>query len=69
MENVVTKYIANYIENSRFSVASISRILDIPENKLIPIPEEALTAEELLKLCSYLRINPESIPWNRKITG
>lgn len=69
MENAVTKYMAEYIENSRFSVASISRILDISENKLIPVPEESLTAEEFLKLCSYLQVNPESIPWNREITG
>ena len=38
------------------------RELHIPKKKLIPGTKESLDADEFLALCSYLQINPQTIP-------
>ncbi len=62
MRNEATLWLAEYMYYHRLSTEDISRELNIPREKLIPGTREYLDADECLSLCSYLRINPESIP-------
>ena len=50
MRNEATLWLAKYRE------------LHIPKKKLIPGTKESLDADEFLALCSYLQINPQTIP-------
>lgn len=56
----VTGRLAEYILRQKISVDQISRDTGIPRDKLLLPVREHLTAEEFLKLCAYLRIEPGS---------
>lgn len=62
MRNEATLWLAKYMEDHGISTEKISRELHIPKKKLIPGTKESLDADELLALCSYLQINPQTIP-------
>lgn len=62
MRNEVTIWLAEYIKNNRLSAEFISGKLDIPKEKLIPGTREYLDADECLRLCAYLQIDPQIIP-------
>ncbi len=62
MRNEVTVWLAKYIENQGLSADLISGTLCIPKKKLIPGTKEYLDADEFLKLCAYLQIDPGIIP-------
>lgn len=64
MRNSATLWLAEYIRNQALPVKKISKELYIPEEKLIPETEEFLYAEEFLRLCSYLHVDPLEIPIN-----
>lgn len=61
MRNQATLWIAEYINKNSISTDSISRILSIPKEKLIPGTREKLDADEFLRICSYLQIDPKFI--------
>lgn len=62
MERNATEYLAQYIEKNRLSAENISMNTGIPVEKIIPGTKEILEGQELLDLCSYLYIDPKSIP-------
>lgn len=62
MRNEVTIWLAKYIKNHRLSADFISGELDIPKEKLILGTKEHLNADEFLRLCAYLQIDPQKIP-------
>ena len=67
-------YIATYLEKAavkveildcvkkQISVEETAEALQISKEKLYVGTEQTLDADELLKLCAYLRIRPENIP-------
>lgn len=61
MRNQATLWIAEYINKNSISTDSISKILSVPKEKLIPGTREKLDADEFLKICSYLQIDPKFI--------
>lgn len=61
MRNQATLWIAEYINKNSISTDSISKILSIPKEKLIPGTREKLDADEFLRICSYLQIDPKFI--------
>lgn len=67
MENRVTRFLADYIAENKLSVEDISGKLNIQADKIFPGTRENLDADEFLKLCCYLHINPENIPWYKEI--
>ena len=67
MQNHTTRYLAEYIEKEQISKEDISKKLHIPVIKLFPGTQENLTADEFLKLCGYLHIDPKKIPWYGEI--
>lgn len=67
MQNRTTKYLTEYIAEKQISVEEISDRLHIPAIKIIPGARENLTADEFLKLCGYLHIDPKEIPWYGEI--
>lgn len=64
MRNRATLWLAEYMKNRALPIKKISRELYIPEEKLIPGTREYLYADELLRLCSYLQVDPLEIPVN-----
>lgn len=64
MKNEVTVWLADYIENKGLSADDISKRLNIPKEKLILGTREYLIADEFLRLCFYLQIDPQIIPIN-----
>ena len=62
MTNKATLWLAEYMKNLSLSVKTISEELYIPEEKLIPGTGEYLYADEFLRLCSYLHVDPLKIP-------
>ena len=66
MRNQATRWVAEYIWKNHISVEKIAEILQISEEKLCMQTEQTLEADEFLRLCAYLRIEPEHIPidWN-----
>lgn len=69
MKNKATRYVADYIAKNQLSIADISNYLHIAPSKLIPGTKEFLEADDFLRLCCYLQIQPETIlmevDWNR----
>lgn len=61
MRNQATLWIAEYINKNSISTDSISKILSVPKEKLIPGTREKLDADEFLRICSYLQIDPKFI--------
>ena len=61
MENRATRWIADYLAQNHISAEVIAEILDISAEKLVPGTCQALEADELLRLCQYLHIQPEKI--------
>ncbi|MDD3205907.1 MAG: hypothetical protein PHS74_09280 [Lachnospiraceae bacterium] len=59
-EKNITEKIADYIMDNRISVVQTARDLGISESKLLSKNNENLDADEFLRLCSYLNLNPES---------
>lgn len=62
MQNRATRWVAEYIAKKQISVEEIAEALQISKEKLYVGTEQTLDADELLKLCAYLRIRPENIP-------
>lgn len=62
MRNEATVWLAEYIKNQSLSADFISVELNIPKEKLILGTEEHLNADECLRLCAYLQIDPQIIP-------
>lgn len=61
MQNKATRYVADYIAKNHLSVKDISDRLQISPSKLIPDTKEFLEADDFLRLCCYLQIQPEMI--------
>lgn len=61
MRNEATLWIAEYIDKNSISVEFISEILSIPKEKLVLGTKEQLDADEFLRVCSYLQINPKVV--------
>lgn len=61
MRNEATLWIAEYINKNSISVEFISEILSIPKEKLVLGTKEQLDADEFLRVCSYLQINPKVV--------
>lgn len=61
MQNKATRYVADYIARNQLSVEAISDELQISPSKLIPGTEEFLEADDFLRLCCYLKIQPEMV--------
>lgn len=62
MQNRATRWVAEYIAKKQISVEETAEALQISKEKLYVGTEQTLDADELLKLCAYLRIRPENIP-------
>lgn len=61
MQNKATRYVAEYIAKNHLSVEKISADLQISPSKMLPGTEESLEADDFLRLCCYLHIQPETI--------
>lgn len=61
MQNKATRYMADFIHRNQLSVTDISRKLHIPYSQLIPGTAEFLDADDFLRLCCYLDIQPEAV--------
>lgn len=57
----ITKTVAEYISENCLSVSQISSDTGIAPEKLTAGTDQTLTAQELLKVCSYLRVRPEDM--------
>lgn len=57
----VTDYMAEYLEKNGISTEETGDIVGIPTEKLEKGSGKALTAEEFLELCVYLKIRPEDV--------
>ena len=57
----VTDYFLEYFEKNRINIKEISEKTGIKINKLSKEYKTPLTAEEFLKLCVLLKIQPEEI--------
>ena len=57
----VTDYFLEYFEKNRMNIKEISEKTGIKISKLSKEYKTPLTAEEFLKLCVLLRIQPEEI--------
>lgn len=57
----VTEYFLKYFEKNRINIEEISDITGIKIEKISENYKKALSAEEFLKLCAYLRITPEEV--------
>lgn len=66
MQNRATRWMAEYIEQNHISVEEIAEKLQISKEKLFVQTQQTLDADELLKLCAYLRIRPENIPMDQE---
>lgn len=64
MKNQATKWLVKYIEDNQVSIVHLEKTLHIPIEKLYPDTEKWLDADEFLKLCAYLNIDPKEIPMN-----
>lgn len=62
MRNQVTKWLVEYIQNQQISIIQIQKVLGIPIDKLYPDTKKHLNADEFLRLCAYLEIDPQKIP-------
>jgi len=62
MRNQVTKWLVEYIKNQQISIVQIQKVLGISMEKLYPDTKKHLNADEFLKLCAYLHIDPQKIP-------
>lgn len=62
MQNRATRWVAEYIAKKEISIEETAEALQISKEKLYVGTEQTLDADELLKLCAYLRIRPENIP-------
>lgn len=61
MTNQATRWMAAYMEQKHISAEIIADVLEIPAEKLCAGTSKALDADELLKLCAYLHIDPKEI--------
>lgn len=57
----VTEFFLKYFEKNRIDKAWISEKTGIDRNKLSREYKESLTADEFLRLCAFLQIQPEEI--------
>ncbi len=57
----VTEFFLKYFEKNRINEAWISEKTGIDRNKLSREYKESLTADEFLRLCAFLQIQPEEI--------
>ena len=57
----VTEFFLDYFEKNKIKIQWISEKTGILEEKLSKDYKEPLTAEEFLKLCLFLSIQPEEI--------
>lgn len=64
MKNQATKWLVKYIEDNQVSIVHLEKTLHIPIEKLYPDTKKWLDADEFLKLCAYLNIDPKEIPMN-----
>lgn len=62
MENRATRWMAAYMEQNHISAEVIADVVGIPAEKLCAGTSQSLDADELLRLCEYLHINPREIP-------
>lgn len=60
-KSAVTECFLKYFEKNRIKSVWISEKTGIPERKLKNGYEEPLTADEFLRLCQFLQIEPEDI--------
>lgn len=61
VESKVTDYIIGYLESYGIPAESVSKEVDIPQEKLKAGYRRPLSAEEFLELCIYLGIRPEDV--------
>lgn len=57
----VTEFFLKYFEENKIEKQKISEETGIVEEKLSRKYQEALTAEEFLRLCVFLSIQPEEV--------
>lgn len=57
----VTEFFLNYFEKNRIEKRWISEKTGISERKLSKDYKQALNAEEFLRLCAFLQLQPEEI--------
>lgn len=62
MRNRATRWVAEYMAQNQIPVEETAHVLQISKNKLYTQTELTLDADELLRLCVYLKIRPEKIP-------
>ena len=62
MRNEATLWLAKYMEDHGISTEKNKQGTSYTKEKLIPGTKESLDADEFLALCSYLQINPQTIP-------
>lgn len=60
-KSAVTEFFLKYFDNNKIKKEWISEKTGISESKLVREYKEALTAEEFLKLCHLLSIQPEDV--------
>ena len=65
MSSRAARFLAEYMRTRHYSVEAAAARLEIPLEKLTSFSGEPLTADELLRLCQYLHIQPESIPLDK----
>ncbi len=57
----ITNAIAKYIEDNRISITQVVADTGIQIEKFDENTTEILSAQEMLRLCAYLRVKPEDI--------
>lgn len=62
MRNEATLWLAKYMEDHGISTEKISRELHIPQEKADSGNKRKSGRRRILALCSYLQINPQTIP-------
>ena len=60
-KSAVTEFFLRYFEKNRINIEEISDITGIKKEKFSENYGKALSAEEFLKLCIFLKIKPEEV--------
>ncbi len=62
MREQAKKWLAEQLEENRISAECLADVLGIPAKRLCVGSGEMMEADDLLRICAFLCIRPESIP-------
>lgn len=62
MGNYAKKWLSNWMKEQNILEGIVAEVLEIPPESLSAETEDRLDSDDLLRLCAYLHVRPESIP-------